>query len=281
MNADKIISVLNGSIKVPPFPVIKVGRKKYLGNKDRIALEQGLQNNISKKVEDVKAVRVLKITNSNILVFLVLMGLCTISIQAVLNDNYDDPLSGTMVIKEVERIVVKEIVKEKKVIQKQVVRVPSNTHSGKLVSNPNPNTREEFIKMVAPFAIKYGKQYKVPPAIIIAQACVESGNGNSVLAHSARNYFGHKCFQKDCKAGHCVNRTDDTHKDFFRTYKSLEDCVKAHAEKISSGRYASLVKSNNYKDWAYGLKRLGYATDKNYANTLITTIENYKLTKFN
>jgi flagellum-specific peptidoglycan hydrolase FlgJ len=50
---------------------------------------------------------------------------------------------------------------------------------------------------------------------------------------------------------------------------------------ISSGRYASLKKhGRDYRQWAYGLKQIGYATDKTYAQKLIEIIEAYQLYRF-
>lgn len=145
---------------------------------------------------------------------------------------------------------------------------------------------ERYIATIAPLARKYGHKYHVLPAIIIAQGIVESSakgvGGNSALAVENNNHFGHKCFSTNCKKGHCTNRTDDTHKDFFMKYPSLEACVKAHAEKLSQGRYKNLSHyGTNYKKWAYGLKRRGYATANHYATTLIATIEKFNLQRYN
>ena len=47
-------------------------------------------------------------------------------------------------------------------------------------------------------------------------------------------------------------------------------------------RYASLfrLKHTDYKGWAYGLKRAGYATDKRYPHKLISLIHKYNLMKY-
>lgn len=139
-----------------------------------------------------------------------------------------------------------------------------------------------FIKKAGPLARRAGHRYNVPPAIILAQALVESNAGKSFLATNANNYFGHKCMSKSCKKGHCVNRADDTHKDFFVKYPSMQASFEAHAAKISAGRYRKLPSyGTNYRAWAKGLKKCGYATDPNYASALINTIEKYGLQRFN
>lgn len=146
-------------------------------------------------------------------------------------------------------------------------------------SDVDPN---KFIKKWAPVARKLSAQTKVPASIILAQAMIESRCGTSSLAINARNYFGHKCFEKHCKKGHCLNYADDTPKDFFKVYSSPAAGFQEHAKKISTGRYASLVKNGrrNWQAWAYGLKTKGYATDKRYATSLISTIKRYRLDRF-
>lgn len=144
-----------------------------------------------------------------------------------------------------------------------------------------PTTRfkspEAFIRAVAPMA----QGQSAPASIILAQALVESNAGTSFLAVHARNYFGHKCFSKNCGRGHCINRTDDTHKDFFRKYRSISEAFAEHANKITTGRYAKLKRhGRDYRAWAYGLKAKGYATDRTYAQKLIGVIERYELYKY-
>jgi flagellum-specific peptidoglycan hydrolase FlgJ len=124
-------------------------------------------------------------------------------------------------------------------------------------------------------------RYGVPASISLAQGLIESRAGTSKLARNNNNHFGMKCFSKNCKAGHCSNFTDDSHKDFFRIFKNPWDCWRAHSEMISTGRYAKLRKyGRDYKKWAYGLKSVGYATDHNYAEKLIGVIERHQLYKY-
>ena len=79
-----------------------------------------------------------------------------------------------------------------------------------------------------------------------------------------------------------MNYTDDTHKDFFRNYNSTWESYRAHSKFLTKKRYAHLTKLDrtDYKNWAHGLKKAGYATDKNYAYKLIKIIENMKLYEY-
>lgn len=122
------------------------------------------------------------------------------------------------------------------------------------------------------------EQFGIPASVKMAQAIVESGAGQSRLAKNNNNHFGIKCFSRKCKKGHCSNFTDDSHKDFFLMYDSPWESFRAHSKMIVSGRYKKLLKhGDDYRAWAKGLKKLGYATAKHYEQTLVGMIEKYHL----
>lgn len=136
---------------------------------------------------------------------------------------------------------------------------------------------ERFHKIASTEMAKYG----VPASICLAQGLIESRAGDSKLARNNNNHFGIKCFSRRCPKGHCTNFTDDTHKDFFRKYQNPWESWRAHSQMLSSGRYAKLKKyGRDYRQWAFGLKKLGYATDRTYAEKLIGIIERYNLQQY-
>lgn len=139
---------------------------------------------------------------------------------------------------------------------------------------------QKFIKDYSPLAIKEMNKFGVPASIKMAQALIESRAGKSRLARNNNNFFGIKCFSKKCKKGHCTNATDDHHKDFFRKFENDWGSWRAHSKLLSQGRYKPLHKyGKDYKQWAKGLRRVGYATDKSYDKKLINIIKKYKLYK--
>lgn len=147
---------------------------------------------------------------------------------------------------------------------------------------PTANLRqkkaEAYIRRYAKVAIAEHKKFGIPASIKMAQALVESRAGESMLAQKNHNHFGLKCFSKKCKSGHCTNLTDDSHKDFFRNYHSAWESWRAHSQLLSTKRYKPLHKyGDDYKAWAKGLKKIGYATDKDYDKKLIDIIETYQL----
>lgn len=139
----------------------------------------------------------------------------------------------------------------------------------------------DYIERFHDIAIAEMQKYGIPASISLAQGLVESRAGTSRLARSNNNHFGMKCFSRNCRKGHCSNFTDDSHKDFFRIYQNPWESWRAHSIMLASGRYASLKKyGRDYRKWAYGLKRLGYATNSTYAEKIIGMIERYDLHRF-
>ena len=150
----------------------------------------------------------------------------------------------------------------------------------KKVSVRTPANQQEYIQRFAHVAIAEMHKFGIPASISLAQGLLESRHGKSDLAVLYNNHFGIKCFSKKCKRGHCVNYSDDSHKDYFRRYTSAWESWRAHSELLMK-RYRSLKKhGKNYKAWAYGLKKLGYATSRTYAEDLIRLIEKYDLHKY-
>jgi len=137
-----------------------------------------------------------------------------------------------------------------------------------------------YIKRFETVAVAEMTKYGIPASIQMAQALVESGAGKSRLVTKNNNHFGIKCFSKNCKKGHCANFSDDHHKDFFRKYNTAWESWRDHSKFIVDGRYKDLlIHRDDYKAWAEGLSRHGYATDPSYADKLVAMIERYELHK--
>ncbi len=121
------------------------------------------------------------------------------------------------------------------------------------------------------------KRTGIPASITLAQGCLESGDGNGRLATKANNHFGIKCHDWN---GPSIRQDDDAKNECFRKYKSAEASYKDHSDFLTTkSRYAELfeLKPDDYKGWAKGLKKTGYATSPTYATALIKIIEDYQL----
>jgi len=140
-------------------------------------------------------------------------------------------------------------------------------------------TRSQYIDTWKETAIQNMILYKIPASITLAQGILESGDGNSQLAKKSNNHFGIKCH--DWK-GKKVYHDDDKKGECFRKYDKASDSFADHSNFLLRNRYASLFELDikDYKGWAKGLKKCGYATDPSYAKRLIDLIEKNELYRF-
>ena len=140
---------------------------------------------------------------------------------------------------------------------------------------------EDYIDKYKDLAISEMKRTGVPASITLAQGMIESDYGRSSLATKANNHFGIKChtdwngprfFKDDNKKNEC-----------FRKYNTPAESFRDHSDFLVSGsRYEFLFKLNptDYKSWANGLKKAGYATNPDYPDMLIRKIEEFALYNF-
>lgn len=137
-----------------------------------------------------------------------------------------------------------------------------------------------YIERYKGIAIEEMNRYGIPASIKLAQALLESGNGNSYLAVNANNHFGIKC--GGSWTGKSVTRPDDAVNDCFRVYNDPEQSFKDHSQFLLRKRYENLftLKKDDYKGWARGLKQAGYATNPRYPELLIDLIERYNLQQY-
>ena len=138
-----------------------------------------------------------------------------------------------------------------------------------------------YIEKYKDEAIRQQKRYKIPASITLAQGLLESGAGNGKLAKESNNHFGIKCH--GVWNGEKVYHDDDEKGECFRKYDTPFQSYEDHSLFLTSRpRYAELFELDvtDYRGWANGLKRCGYATDKAYASKLIGIIELYSLNSY-
>jgi len=176
----------------------------------------------------------------------------------------------------------KRLARKKAEANKEIVKNPSEDLNDNDVETTTPkiNNTTHYISVYKDIAISEMKTYGIPASITLAQGILESGSGKGTLAVKANNHFGIKCH--DWK-GAKIYHDDDKRQECFRKYKNSNGAFRVHSEVLAKrGRYASLFKldKDDYKGWANGLRRAGYATDKRYPQKLISLIERYELYKF-
>lgn len=142
-------------------------------------------------------------------------------------------------------------------------------------------SRPVYFDTYKEIAIKEMNRSGVPASITLAQGALESGDGNSRLAREGNNHFGIKC-HNDWN-GKRIFEDDDAKNECFRKYASVEESFKDHSDYLKSKtRYAFLFELSitDYRGWARGLKKAGYATSPTYAEALIKIIEDYNLNMY-
>lgn len=142
-------------------------------------------------------------------------------------------------------------------------------------------TVTEYIDQFKEVAQGNMKTYGIPASIILAQGILESGAGKGRLCLEANNHFGIKCHKE--WTGPTITHDDDAAQECFRKYSDPADSYRDHALFLTSrSRYNSLFQLDklDYKGWAEGLKKAGYATDPKYPSKLIGLIERYQLNLF-
>ena len=140
---------------------------------------------------------------------------------------------------------------------------------------------EQYIEQFKDIAVSEERRTGVPAAVTLAQGLLETENGNSELVKRSNNHFGIKC--KNTWTGPSVNHDDDARGECFRSYPSASESFRDHSNFLQgNNRYSFLftLDPKDYKAWAYGLKKAGYATNPRYPQILISNIEQFNLQQY-
>ena len=185
----------------------------------------------------------------------------------------------------------KTITKRKKPKTEQVITEKNTSESTKeksVFDTKSSKSTSSYAVVVSNYINTYGKiakeemiKYGIPASITLAQGILESGAGKGELTRKANNHFGIKC-HKDW-TGERVYHDDDLNQECFRKYKDSKYSFRDHSLFLAErSRYGSLFKlqKDDYKGWAKGLRKAGYATDPKYPDKLIRIIEKYDLSLF-
>lgn len=149
-----------------------------------------------------------------------------------------------------------------------------------VMAGPGKDQRS-YIEKYKDVAIREMKTYGIPASITLAQGMLESANGKSYLAVKANNHFGIKCHED--WSGKRVYQDDDRKNECFRSYKDADESFRDHSLFLKNrSRYAFLFEESptDYKAWAKGLKKAGYATNRKYPQLLIKLIEDNNLHQY-
>jgi len=171
-----------------------------------------------------------------------------------------------------EKIETVEVVKTEKTDEVETPEIETEVKP--------PSSTAVYIATYAEIAKEEMRKYKIPASITLAQGILESASGKGRLAVKANNHFGIKCHGW---TGAKIYHDDDRSQECFRKYREAKSSYEDHSKFLTGrGRYADLfkLKKDDYKGWARGLKKAGYATDRKYPDKLISLIERYKLYEY-
>ena len=145
----------------------------------------------------------------------------------------------------------------------------------------NHQKRLSYIKKYKQIAIEEMNQFGIPASITLAQGILESNAGQSRLAKKGNNHFGIKCHKG--WDGKKMYKSDDRIAECFRKYDDPAFSFRDHSLfLVNRSRYSELFEYDitDYKSWAHGLKKAGYATNPRYAHLLIKIIKDLDLHRF-
>ncbi|UAB82459.1 glucosaminidase domain-containing protein [Marixanthomonas sp. SCSIO 43207] len=174
-----------------------------------------------------------------------------------------------------ERVVIHDKKQEKTIVlpeKTEIKQPPANASYTEIVAT--------YIDNYSKIAMEEMLQYGIPASITLAQGILESGAGRGDLTKKANNHFGIKCHDW---TGDRVYHDDDELQECFRKYKDPKYSFRDHSLFLTErSRYQDLfkLKKHDYKGWARGLKKAGYATDPRYPDKLISIIERYNLRQY-
>ena len=141
------------------------------------------------------------------------------------------------------------------------------------------SSRQKYIEQYAGYAMEQMRRYGIPASITLAQGIIESADGRSTLANTANNHFG----VKGSYNGNYVLADDDKPNEKFKKYDNVGQSYEDHSKVLMAQRYQQYVKNlspTDYRGWAIGIKKGGYASAQSYVSTVVSVIESANLQKY-
>ena len=141
-----------------------------------------------------------------------------------------------------------------------------------------------YAEQYAEYAMGQMRRYGIPASVILAQGMLESSNGQSELARKENNHFGIKATPKWLdEGGRYGVYTDDRPNEKFCSYDNAGESYEHHSQFLAENkRYSACfaLSADDYKGWAKGLEKAGYATGSGYSASLIRIIEQNGLDRY-
>jgi flagellum-specific peptidoglycan hydrolase FlgJ len=148
-------------------------------------------------------------------------------------------------------------------------------------------SKEDFVRKLYEAAQRESLISGVPAAVTAAQAILETGYGRFVPTDIKAKKYSYNLFGIK-GVGTAGSVSVYTHEviggerikiiDKFQAYNNFSESIAGRTTFLKRNiRYKSLFNSTDSRVWAEGLQKAGYATDPNYAKTLISIMDSWKL----
>lgn len=144
---------------------------------------------------------------------------------------------------------------------------------------------KDFVTAMAAPAKQVQEKLGVPFEVVIAQAALETGWGQKIIK-TAQGESSNNLFNIKADSRWSGDKTNKDTLEFegqmlvkknepFRVYQNIEDSISDYISFLSSGeRYQeALSNPKNVEHFLHGLQKAGYATDPNYANKILGTLQ--------
>lgn len=132
---------------------------------------------------------------------------------------------------------------------------------------------EDYINAYAEHAQALMREYKIPASIILAVAIHESAAGTSKIARYLNNHFG-------IKGDNSNTEIRSSYKDYPSVNESYDHFLEFLKSRVSFNRLFEKYDQYDYRNWARGIQRGGYARSRSWASQVIGIIRKNNLTQY-
>jgi len=132
---------------------------------------------------------------------------------------------------------------------------------------------EDYVAEHAVFAQSLMREHKIPASLILAVAIHESASGSSRIAQHLNNHFG-------VKGPNNSAEIRSSYRDYLSADESYSHFVEIMETRSPFNNLFSKYDQYDYKGWAKGIQRSGYAHSRSWASQVIALVKKYELYQY-
>ncbi|WP_316816724.1 glucosaminidase domain-containing protein [Pedobacter nyackensis] len=134
-------------------------------------------------------------------------------------------------------------------------------------------TTEDYINAYAEHAQVLMREYKIPASVILAVAIHESAAGTSKIARYLNNHFG-------IKGANSNTEIRSSYKDYLSVNDSYDHFIDFLKSRTSFNHLFEKYDQYDYRNWARGIHRGGYARSRTWTSQIIGIIKKNNLFQY-